>query len=89
MALYYRILAIVIFAGCIVIAFCFNGAADIRSLQSSNDFINAMIHSPTFTALADRLRLLISIFIAVAGLGIGSFCFGIGEILKRVKTGSQ
>lgn len=84
MVAYYRILAIVIFVGCIVIAIGFYSAADARSMQTSNDFINAMIHSPSFTMMTDRLRMLLSTFIAVAGLGIGSFCFGIGEILKRL-----
>jgi hypothetical protein len=82
---YYKALGILIVIACIVLAFVFYSKADIRSVQAENDFVNAMLHSESMHAYADQGRLLISLFIAVAGFGIGSFCFGIGAILGRLE----
>lgn len=85
MVTYYKSLGIVILIACVVLAFVLYSKADIRSVQAENDFVNAMLHSQSMHAYADSGRLLISIFIAVAGFGIGSFCFGIGAILRRLQ----
>lgn len=85
MTAYYKVLGAAIFIVCVIVAIVFFSQFDLRTISTENDFINAMLHSTSMVAMADRIKLCVTIFMIAAGLGIGSFCFGIGEVLKRVQ----
>ncbi|MCK4857816.1 MAG: hypothetical protein KAT58_07615 [candidate division Zixibacteria bacterium] len=81
---YYKILGVTLFAGCLAVAVIVQTSLDLKSVTTSNDFITAILHSDGVVGLFDRFMLYLALFIAIAGFGIGSFCFGIGEILAKL-----
>lgn len=85
MIVYYRILGVLILLVCVVLAIVVYTQIDLQSVTTSNDFINAVLHSPGVVSIADRAKLCAAVFLVFAGLGIGSFCYGIGELMERLE----
>ena len=85
MILYYRVLGVLLLIICVVLAIIFYTMVDLRSVTAANPFAANMLESPGVLRFIDSIRTLGALFMIVAGIGIGSFCFGIGQILSKLK----
>jgi hypothetical protein len=83
MSIYLKLLGVLIFVASLLGAIKIYGALDISTMSQSNQMLGALLSSPALVERTDQMRLWSSVYLVLLGLGIGSLCFGVGEVLRR------
>jgi hypothetical protein len=58
---------------------------DVRTITTSNDFITAIIQSPSVVTILEQVKYYVALMIGAVGCGFGLLAFGIGMILSRLR----
>jgi hypothetical protein len=86
MVSYLKILGLLLLIISIAAAAIMFSSLDPRSVHSSNDFVNALLHSEDVYQASFKIRLALSGFVALLGITVASICLAISQILSRLAT---